>query len=125
MFAKHKTVDNVWIEGKRDNMTFVWEDESEFSYTNWFDINNLNKSGNDCIELETDIGYSFESRGGKRTAVACKKRNLALCQLFQSCSLPHVQIFLTEFRKEMKDFVLNAHQNPGIYQFIDSDLCIF
>jgi hypothetical protein len=125
VFVKHKTVDNVWIGGKRDNMTFVWEDGLKFSYTNWFDIKNLNKSGNDCIELMTDIGYSFESKAGKWAAIACQKRNLALCQLFQSWSLPHVQKILTEFRKEMKDFVQNANQNPGIYQFIDSDLYIF
>ncbi len=125
VFVKHNTVDNVWIGGKRANMTFVWEDGSKLSYTNWFDVNSLNKSGNDCIELETDIGYSFESKAGKWTTVACIKRNLALCQLFQSWSLPHVQKVLTELREEMKDSVQNALQNAGIYQFIDSNLYIF
>ncbi len=120
VFVTHTTVDNVWVGGKRSaakNTTFVWEDKAEFKYSNWFDVNVLQKIGNDCIELEPEVGYTFQSKAGKWTPVSCKKKNIALCQTYQKWSIPQIQKILSEFKNEMEGFVKNANQNPGIERF--------
>ncbi len=99
VFGEHNSVDSVWIGGNKNNSNhkFQWEDGSEFSYSNW-DDSGFDKAGNDCIEMQTEIGYANSNRLGKWIQVSCEKRNLVLCQFIQNWSTSRIETAFLDFK---------------------------
>jgi hypothetical protein len=112
LFRTSRAIENIWIGAKRHNSSFsldYFEDGIKLVFNNW-DLNSVEKEGNNCVEMLSDNESNDNLSQGKWKYVSCLKRNLVLCQIMKSWSTTELKNKFIDFSREMNEFVLKANK---------------